>query len=107
MVIIGIDPHKSSFTAVAVGRSGVTVGSRRFVVNAGTATALVKWCQRWPERQYAIEGAKGLGRGIAQILVARGEDVVDVPSTLANESPGPEHRRRTQNRPRRCPGPSR
>ncbi|WP_230990418.1 hypothetical protein [Rhodococcus oxybenzonivorans] len=62
MVIIGIDPHKSSFTAVAVGRSGVTVGSRRFVVNAGTATALVKWCQRWPERQYAIEGAKGLGR---------------------------------------------
>ncbi|QTJ64497.1 IS110 family transposase [Rhodococcus sp. ZPP] len=83
MVIIGIDPHKSSFTAVAVDRSGVTVGSRRFVVNAGTATALVKWCQRWPERQYAIEGAKGLGRGIAQILVARGEDVVDVPSTLA------------------------
>lgn len=83
MVIIGIDPHKSSFTAVAVDRSGATVGSRRFVVNAGTATALVKWCQRWRERQYAIEGAKGLGRGMAQILVARGEDVVDVPSTLA------------------------
>lgn len=53
------------------------------MVNAGTATALVKWCQRWPERQYAIEGAKGLGRGIAQILVARGEYGVDVPSTLA------------------------
>lgn len=56
---------------------------RRFVVNAGTDIALMKWCQRWPERRYAIEGAKGLGRGIVQILVARGEDVVDVPSTLA------------------------
>ena len=83
MVIIGIDSHKSSLTAVAVDRSGTTVASRRFVVNAGTAAALTAWSQRWHERRYAIEGAKGLGRGIAQILVARGEDVVDVPSTLA------------------------
>ncbi|OBF80864.1 transposase [Mycobacterium sp. 852002-51759_SCH5129042] len=83
MVIIGIDPHKSSFTAVVVDRSGVTVASRRFVVNAGTATQLTTWGEQWPERQYAVEGAKGLGRGIAQILAARGEYVVDVPSTLA------------------------
>lgn len=53
MVIIGIDPHKSSFTAVAVNRSGATVGSRRFVVNAGTATAL---CEMVPP---------GLGQGRA------------------------------------------
>ncbi|MCD5422445.1 IS110 family transposase [Rhodococcus pyridinivorans] len=83
MVIIGIDPHKSSLTAVAIDHDGTTVASRRFVVNAGTATALATWSQRWTERRYAIEGAKGLGRGIAQILVAHGDDVVDVPSTLA------------------------
>lgn len=61
MVIIGIDPHKSLLTAVAVDRGGTTVASRRFVVNAGTAAALATWSQRWPERRYAIEGAKGLG----------------------------------------------
>jgi hypothetical protein len=58
VVIIGIDPHKSSLTAVAVDRSGTTVASRRFVVNAGTAAALGTWSQQWPERRYAIEGAK-------------------------------------------------
>ena len=30
-------------------------------------------------------GANGVGRGIAQVLVAAGEDVVDVPSTLATK----------------------
>jgi transposase len=34
--VIGIDPHKSSLTAVAVDLTAAQVGSRRFVVNAGT-----------------------------------------------------------------------
>jgi hypothetical protein len=56
---------------------------RRFVVNAGTAKQLLGWAAQWPERRFAIEGANGLGRGTAQALVARGESVADVPSTLA------------------------
>ena len=83
MVIIGIDPHKSSLTAVAIDNSGTNLATRRFVVNAGTPAALGKWSQRWTVRRFAIEGANGLGRGIAQALVAADEDVVDVPSTLA------------------------
>lgn len=83
MIIIGIDPHKASLTAVAVDNSGETVARRRFAVNSGTATQLRKWSRRWDERRFAVEGAKGLGRGIAQILLADAEHVVDVPSTLA------------------------
>jgi transposase len=83
VVIIGIDPHKSSLTAVAIDNSGVRMAIRRFIVNAGTAAALAKWTERWASRRFAVEGANGLGRGIAQVLVAAGEDVVDVPSTLA------------------------
>jgi hypothetical protein len=83
VVIIGIDPHKSSLTAVAIDNSGTNLATRRFIVNAGTAAALTKWTDRWASRKFAIEGANGLGRGIAQVLVAAGEDVVDVPSTLA------------------------
>lgn len=83
MITIGIDPHKSSHTAVAVDGAGQQIGQRRFVVNAGTFRQLMRWCQQWPERRFAIEGARGLGRGLAQQLAAAGEDVVDVPSTLS------------------------
>ena len=83
MIIIGIDPHKASLTAVAVDCNGETVARHRFAVNSGTATQLRKWSHRWTERRFAVEGARGLGRGIAQILLADSEHVVDVPSTLA------------------------
>ena len=44
---------------------------------------LLGWAQQWPERRWAIEGARGLGQLLAQQLVAAGEDVVDVPATLS------------------------
>lgn len=83
MILIGIDPHKSTHTAVAIDSSGNKIAHRRFPVNAGTFGQLMAWSQRWPERRFAVEGARGLGRGIAQQLAADGEHVVDVPSTLS------------------------
>ena len=44
---------------------------------------MVGWAARWPQRRFAVEGAAGLGRGIAQLLAAAGENIVDVPATLA------------------------
>jgi transposase len=41
------------------------------------------WSKRWPQRRFAVEGATGLGRGIAQLLAAHGEEVVDVPAKLS------------------------
>jgi transposase len=43
--------------------------------------ALLRWAGRFPHRQWAVENARGLGRHLAQWLVARGETVLDVPST--------------------------
>ncbi|MGW3248831.1 IS110 family transposase [Streptomyces sp. NPDC001070] len=83
MILIGVDPHKSSHTAVAVDPSGHQVAQRRFVVNAGTFRQLMRWCEQWPDRRFAVEGAGGLGRSLAQQLAAAGENVVDVPSTLS------------------------
>ncbi|MFJ9777663.1 IS110 family transposase [Kitasatospora sp. NPDC101157] len=83
MILIGIDPHKSSHTAVAVDASGHQLARRRFVVDAGTFRQLMAWCEQWPERRFAVEGAGGLGRSLAQQLAAAGEDVVDVPATLS------------------------
>ena len=83
MITIGIDPHKSSHTAVSVDHAGHQVAQRRFVVNAGTFRQLMRWCEQWPERRFAVEGTRGLGRTLAQQLIAAGETVVDVPSTLS------------------------
>ncbi|MFF3062900.1 transposase [Streptomyces sp. NPDC057909] len=83
MILIGIDPHKSSYTAVAVDASGQQLAKRRFTVNAGTFRQLMAWCEQWPERRFAVEGAGGLGRSLAQQLAAADEDVVDVPATLS------------------------
>ena len=39
--------------------------------------------KQWPDRVWAVEGANGAGRPLAQRLVAAGEQVVDVPAKLA------------------------
>ncbi|MCX5443680.1 IS110 family transposase [Streptomyces sp. NBC_00056] len=83
MITIGIDPHKSSHTAVAVDAAGHQLAQQRFVVNAGTVRQLMRWCEQWPERRFAVEGAKGLGRSLAQQLAPADEHVVDVPDTLS------------------------
>lgn len=83
VITIGIAPQKSSHTAVAVDTTGHKISQRRSVVNAGTFRQLIRWCEQWPERLFAVEGARGLGRTLAQQLAAAREDVVDVPSTLS------------------------
>lgn len=44
---------------------------------------LLAWAEDLPQRTWAIEGAHGLGRHLAQFLLARGEHVVDVPAFLS------------------------
>jgi transposase len=83
MITIGIDPHKSSLTAVAVDSTEQSVATMRIAVTATTVCQLQDWAARWPQRRWAVEGAEGLGRGVAQGLAAAAEQVVDVPAQLA------------------------
>jgi hypothetical protein len=83
MIVIGIDPHKASVTAAALGPTSDTLGHRRLASTAKSGTQLISWAEAWPERLWAVEGAAGLGHGVAQQLVALGEMVVDVPAKLA------------------------
>jgi transposase len=82
-VMIGVDPHKGSHTAVAVGPQEQPLGKIRVRACPGQAGQLVAWAQAWPERAWAVEGATGLGHLLAQQLVAAGEQVLDVPAKLA------------------------
>ena len=82
-VMIGVDPHKGSHTAVAIGADEVPVGLVRVRACAARAERLLAWAKSWPERTWAVEGAAGLGHLLAQQLVAAGERVLDVQPKLA------------------------
>ncbi len=83
MITIGVDPHKSSHTAIALDDGGQVLGQLRVPANRAMLRRLGSWAEPWPERTWAIEGASGLGHLLAQQLVAAGEAVVDVPAKLA------------------------
>ena len=74
-VMIGTGPHKGSHTAVAVGAAEEPLGTLRVRACPDQAGKLVGWAQAWPERTWAVEGARGLGNLLAQQLVAAGERV--------------------------------
>ena len=83
-VMIGVDPHKATHTAVVIGPAEEPLGEVRVRASAGQAEKLVAWAADWPERTWAVEGAAGLGRLLAQQLVAAGERVLDVQPKLAS-----------------------
>ena len=81
--MIGVDPHKGSHTAVALGADEAVLGQVRVRACAAQAERLLTWAKSWPERTWAVEGAGGLGHLLAQELVAAGEQVLDVQPKLA------------------------
>jgi transposase len=83
MIIIGIDPHKHSHTAVAVDQREQPVGQRTVLAGPQATAGLLAWAGRWPERRWAVESARGLGYHLAQQLVGAGEQVSDVHAKLA------------------------
>jgi hypothetical protein len=55
-VMIGVDPHKGSHTAVAIGPAEEPLGEVRVRASAGQAAKLIDWAAAWPERTWAVEG---------------------------------------------------
>ena len=82
-VIIGVDPHKATHTAVAISDREDELDRTKVRATRAQVTQLLSWAEPFPRRTWAIEGAEGLGFLLAQQLVAAGESVVDVPATLA------------------------
>ena len=82
-VVIGVDPHKLSATIEVVDRHEVLLGSGRFGTDKAGYTAMRSYVEGWPDRVWAVEGANGAGRPLAQRLLEAGEHVVDVPAKLA------------------------
>jgi len=81
-VMIGVDPHKGSHTAVAIGVAEEPLGQVRVRASAAQAERLLAWAASWPQRTWAVEGAAGLGHLLDWQLVAAGERVLDVQPKL-------------------------
>ena len=82
-VVIGVDPHKLSATIEVVDDQEHKLGHGRFTTDKAGYAAMRTYARAWPARVWAVEGAGGVGRPLAQRLLADGEQVVDVPAKLA------------------------
>lgn len=80
VVKIAVDPHKRINAVVAVDAAGSVLGRSTFAQSTTGFVELMAFARRWPRREWAIEGATGVGKNLAQRLVAKGETVFDVPS---------------------------
>ncbi len=83
-VLIGVDPHKASVAVAAVDEAtGELLERASFPQDRAGLSALERWAKQFPERRWAMETARGLGRHLAGRLAATGEAVVDVPPKLS------------------------
>ena len=83
-VVIGVDPHKQTHTAVAV-RSGTgeVIGESTSTARAVGHQELLGWAQGLSaDRLWALEDVRSVSRGLERLLVARRERVVRVPPKL-------------------------
>ena len=80
MIVIGVDVHKRSLTAVAVDEAGRMLDERTVV---GANDELLIWaCEFGEERLWALEDCRQLTRWLERQLLAAGEELVRVPPKL-------------------------
>ncbi len=82
-VIIGMDPHKRSATIEVVNDREKILAQGRFGTDRDGYQAMLKLGRQYKDRMWAVEGCNGIGKHLAQRLVADGETVVDVPAKLS------------------------
>jgi transposase len=82
-VVIGMDPHKRSVTVEVMQADEHILGHGRFGTGVAGFAELAAFAGQWANRVWAIEGCEGIGRHVAQRLLAAGESVVDVPAKLS------------------------
>jgi len=83
MVVIGIDAHKRTHTAVAVDAFGVERGVRTVLATTTGHLELIRWADELgPERRFAVEDCRHLTRRLERDLLGAGETIVRVPPKL-------------------------
>ena len=80
MIAIGVDVHKHSLTAVAVDELGRTLAEHSSASEGG---GILAWARSLgEERLWAVEDCRHVSRGLEQLLLEGGEQLVRVPPRL-------------------------
>ncbi len=82
-VIIGMDPHKRSATIEVLDARERVLLTGRFTTDTAGYKDMLTAGRAFAQRTWAVEGANGIGKHLAQRLIADDETVVDVPAKLS------------------------
>ena len=83
-VVIGVDPHKRLNAVVVLNARGEVLARKQFANSAEGFGELRSFARQWRPRTWAVEGCNGVGKHLAQRLVAARERVVDVSTRRAH-----------------------
>lgn len=88
MIVVGIDPHMHTHTAVAVdAATGRAVGELKVEARTPGFERLVRWARVMDsERRFAVEDGRHVSGHLERHLIARGERAVRVPPRMMGES---------------------
>jgi len=79
-VIVAVDPHKRMNAVNVVDERAEVLAREVFPNTSEGYRQLLCFARQWRQRRWAVEGCGGVGRHLAQRLVAQHETVVDVSS---------------------------
>ena len=82
-VVIGVDPHKRLNAVCVLNSKGTVLARQQFANTADGFRELKVFWRQWRPRIWAVEGCNGVGKYLAQRLVAEGERVLDVSTRRA------------------------
>ena len=82
-LVIGVDPHKASNTLVVIDEGERALEQQRFANDRAGYRSMKTFARTYRDRVWAVEGARGVGAGLAQRLVAEDQPVLDVPARLS------------------------
>jgi transposase len=82
MVVIGVDSHKRTHTAVATDGTGRKLAEKTVAAMSAGHLELVRWAARFDVRTFALEDCRHLSRRLSNDLLVAGERVIRVPPKL-------------------------
>lgn len=85
MVIIGVDPHPGTHTAVALDTNGKELAHLTIENNEAGLQRLRDWAEQFPERVWAIEGANNSFVTALSHALAVQEEVVNISPNLTSQ----------------------
>lgn len=88
MIVVGIDPHKQTHTAVAIdAATGRKLAELTVKAREPGFEQLVRWARGLdPERKYAVEDGRHVSSHLERHLIGRGERSVRVPPRMMGEA---------------------